>query len=308
VRIVAALGGNALLLRGDPPDADLQQHHIDAAVETLAPLARDHDLVITHGNGPQVGLLAIESSDDHTLTRPYPLDVLGAQTQGMIGYWLLQALENALPEREVASLVTQTLVSAEDRAFLTPTKFVGAVYTEAEARILAGARGWSIAADGTKWRRVVPSPAPQRIVETQLITRLVAANVVVVCAGGGGVPVVEGPGGHLRGVEAVVDKDATAALLAIALEADFLLLLTDVAAVEVDYGLPQARPIDRTTPADLRVGRFPAGSMGPKIDAACRFVEASGHTAAIGALCDTQAILAGRAGTTIAAEMANRSS
>jgi carbamate kinase len=299
MRIVVALGGNALLLRGDPPDADLQQHHIDAAVVALAPLARDHDLVVTHGNGPQVGLLAIESSDDHTLTRPYPLDVLGAQTEGMIGYWLLQALENALPEREVAALVTQTLVSADDPAFEKPTKFVGAVYTEAHARILAGARGWSIAADGDKWRRVVPSPAPQRIVETNLITRLVAANVLVVCAGGGGVPVIVGPDGALQGVEAVVDKDATAALLAIELHADFLLLLTDVAAVEADYGLPQAHPIGHTTPAELHNLYFSAGSMRPKIEAACRFVETTGHTAAIGALCDTQAILAGTAGTIV---------
>jgi carbamate kinase len=299
VRIVVALGGNALLLRGDPPDADLQQHHIDAAVVALAPVARGNDLVVTHGNGPQVGLLAMESSDDHTLTRPYPLDVLGAQTQGMIGYWLLQALENALPGREVAALVTQTLVAGDDPAFAKPTKFVGAVYTEAQARILAGARGWCIAPDGAKWRRVVPSPAPQRVVEAGLITSLLAANTVVVCAGGGGIPVVEGPGGSLRGVEAVVDKDATAALLAIALEADFLLLLTDVAAVEADYGLPNARPLGRTTTAELRGLYFPAGSMRPKVEAACRFVETTGHTAAIGALCDTHAILAGTAGTIV---------
>lgn len=306
MRIVVALGGNALLLRGDPPDADLQRHHIDAAVVALAPLACGNDLVVTHGNGPQVGLLAIESSDDHTLTRPYPLDVLGAQTQGMIGYWLLQALQNALPGREVASLVTQTLVAADDPAFQAPTKFVGAVYTESEARILAGARGWSIAPDGTKWRRVVPSPEPQRIVEINLITRLLAADAVVVCAGGGGVPVIEKPDGARHGVEAVVDKDATAALLAIAVEADFLLLLTDVAAVEADYGLPQAHPIGRTTPAELSRQYFPAGSMRPKVEAACRFVETTGHTAAIGALCDTQAILAGEAGTIVTTEAKNR--
>ncbi len=299
MRIVVALGGNALLLRGDPPDADLQQHHIDAAVEALAPVARVHDLVVTHGNGPQVGLLAIESADDTTLTRPYPLDVLGAQTQGMIGYWLVQALQNALADRDVAGLITQTLVSVDDPAFATPTKFVGAVYGHDQAQRLAIARGWTIALDGDKWRRVVPSPAPQRLIEADLIARLVALHVVVVCAGGGGVPVVEDTGGARHGVEAVVDKDATAALLAIALNADVLLLLTDVPAVEIDHGLPSARPIRHTTPAELAGLRFPAGSMGPKVDAACGFVEATGKTGAIGALGDTQAILAGAAGTII---------
>ncbi|MGZ4601144.1 MAG: carbamate kinase [Oryzihumus sp.] len=299
MRIVAALGGNALLRRGEKPDAATQEANVDRAVHALAPLAHDHELVLTHGNGPQVGVLAMQSASDPHLTTPYPFDVLGAQTQGMIGYWLLQALENALPGREVAALVTQTRVAADDPAFLKPTKFVGAVYSEAEARILAGARGWSIAPDGEQWRRVVPSPAPERIVETGLIARLLEANTVVVCAGGGGVPVVETPGGELQGIEAVVDKDATAALLAVAIDADFLLLLTDVAAVEVDYGLPQARPIRCATPGDLRALPFPAGSMGPKVEAACHFVEVTGRSAAIGALGDTKAILAGEAGTIV---------
>jgi carbamate kinase len=299
MRIVVALGGNALLRRGERPDADLQQHHIVGAVEALAPLAAGNDLVITHGNGPQVGLLAMESADDAALTRPYPLDVLGAQTQGMIGYWLLQALQNALPGREIASLVTQTLVGAADPAFAQPTKFVGPVYSEATARSLAADRGWQVAVDGNAWRRVVPSPTPLDVVETPLVRRLLSSGVVVVCAGGGGVPVVRAGDGELRGVEAVVDKDLTAALLAEALDADALLLLTDVAAVQANFGQPGAHPISRATPAQLRARRFPAGSMGPKIDAACRFVEHTGHTAAIGALDDTEAILAGKAGTII---------
>jgi carbamate kinase len=299
MRIVIALGGNALLRRGDRPDADLQQHHIVGAVEALAPLAAGNDLVVTHGNGPQVGLLAMESADDAALTRPYPLDVLGAQTQGMIGYWLLQALQNALPGREIASLVTQTLVGAADPAFAQPTKFVGPVYSEATARSLAADRGWRVAVDGNAWRRVVPSPTPLDVVETPLVRRLLSSGVVVVCAGGGGVPVVRAGDAELRGVEAVVDKDLTAALLAEALDADALLLLTDVAAVQANFGQPGAHPISRSTPAQLRARRFPAGSMGPKIDAACRFVEHTGHTAAIGALDDTEAILAGKAGTII---------
>ncbi len=298
MRIVAALGGNALLLRGDPPDADLQKHHIDGAVDALAPLARTHELVVTHGNGPQVGLLAIESADDRTLTRPYPLDVLGAQTQGMIGYWLVQAFENALDGREVAGVVTQTLVDADDPAFGEPTKFVGAVYTEQQARLLAAAHGWTVAPDGTRWRRVVPSPRPVGIVEAALIHRLLAGNVVVICAGGGGVPVVQ-TGSGLLGVEAVVDKDATAALLAVSLHADLLLLLTDVSSVQVDFGLPSAQSIHRTTPPQLARFHFPAGSMGPKVDAATRFVETTGKTAAIGALGDVHAIVAGDAGTII---------
>ena len=304
MRIVAALGGNALLQRGEAPDAGVQQHHIAVAVSALAPLAGDHELIVVHGNGPQVGLLALESANDPALTRPYPFDVLGALTQGMIGYWLLQALENALPGREVASLITQTLVSAADPAFADPTKFVGAGYPEPDARRLADENGWTVKADGGSWRRVVPSPQPQRVVETATIGRLLSAGAVVVCAGGGGAPVVRDAGGHLVGVDAVVDKDTTAELLAEALRADVLLLLTDVPAVEVGHGTAGARPIRTANPADLRAIDFPAGSMGPKVGAACRFVEATGGTAAIGALGDVRAILAGHAGTTVTAKAA----
>lgn len=301
MRIMVALGGNALLRRSEPPDADLQQHHIVAAVDALAPLAAGNDLIVTHGNGPQVGLLAMESAGDPALTRPYPLDVLGAQTQGMIGYWLVQSLQNAIPGCDVAGLVTQTLVSAADPAFAKPTKFVGPVYPEAAARALAADRGWHVARDGNAWRRVVPSPTPERVIETPLIRRLVEAGVIVVCAGGGGIPVIRSGEGRLRGIEAVVDKDLTGALLAEALGADVLLLLTDVPAVQADFGQPGAHPIDRARPIQLRERNFPAGSMGPKIDAACRFVEHTGRPAAIGALDDTEAILAGKAGTIVTA-------
>jgi carbamate kinase len=299
MRIVAALGGNALLERGEQPDSLIQVHHVRAAVDALAPLAAEHQLVITHGNGPQVGLLALESAEDASLSRPYPFDVLGAETQGMIGYWLLQALQNALPGREVAALITQTLVSVEDPAFADPTKFVGPVYEEAEAKRLAETAGWTVKPDGQYWRRVVPSPFPRRIVEIGLIRQLFDSGAVVVCSGGGGVPVIRNDRGQLEGVEAVVDKDATAGLLAEALDADALLLLTDVAAVEIDYGTPQARRITRTTPAFLRAQAFPAGSMGPKVQAVCRFVEMTGRVAAIGSLADAGAILAGATGTIV---------
>ena len=299
MRIVAALGGNALLQRGEQPDSGIQAERVRDAVAALAPLARDHELVITHGNGPQVGLLALESAKDPSLSRPYPFDVLGAETQGMIGYWLLQALQNALPGRDVAAFVTQTLVDLDDPAFTDPTKFVGPAYDEAEARRLARAAGWTVKPDGPFWRRVVPSPTPRGIVEIELVRRLVETGAVVVCAGGGGVPVVRNGGGHLHGVEAVVDKDAAAALLAEGLDADVLLLLTDVAAVQAGFGTPEARPIGATTPAQLRAQPFPAGSMGPKVEAVCGFVERTGGVAAIGALADAEAILAGTAGTVV---------
>ena len=304
MRVVAALGGNALLERGEPPDSDVQQAHIARAVRALAPLAGDHDLVITHGNGPQVGLLAMESARDTALTRPYPFDVLGAQTQGMIGYWLVQALQNALPGRLAGCLVCRTLVSADDPAFANPVKFVGPVYAEARARQLAAEYGWQVRPDGTAWRRVVPSPEPAELLDLPLISELVRTGAIVVCAGGGGVPVTRDAAGFLRGAEAVVDKDLTAALLARALHADALLLLTDVDCVQDQYGTQQARPIRLATPGVLRALRFPAGSMGPKVDAACRFVEATGAMAAIGRLDDAEALLYRKAGTIVAAEPA----
>ena len=299
MRIVAALGGNALLQRGEPAECDIQEAHIRKAAATLAPLARAHDLVITHGNGPQVGMLAMESAGDPALIHPYPFDVLGAQTQGMIGYWLLQALQNVAPDREVACLVSRTLVSANDPAFGSPSKLVGPVYDEQQARRLAQTHGWDIGKDGTWWRRIVPSPEPTELLELPLIRRLHASGTIVICAGGGGVPVVRTADGQLCGVEAVVDKDLTAALLAEALVADALLLLTDVEAVEDAFGTPQAKPIHRVSPGELRVRSFPTGSMGPKIEAVCRFVEATGKMAAIGQLADAGALLRRDAGTIV---------
>lgn len=299
VRIVAALGGNALLERGEKPDSDIQQTHVREAVRGLAPLARAHDLVVTHGNGPQIGMLALESAADPALSQPYPLDVLGAQTQGMIGYWLAQELATAVPGRRTGCLISRTMVDQQDAAFTSPTKFVGPVYQEDEARALAAERGWVMRRDGTSWRRVVASPEPRELVELPLIQALLAAGVLVICAGGGGIPVVADGAGVLHGVEAVVDKDLTAALLARAVDADVLLLLTDVEAVMDDFGAAGARPIRRATPAEMRRRTLPAGSMGPKVEAACRFAEATGRPAAIGRLNSAAAVLAGTAGTLV---------
>ena len=299
MRIVVALGGNALLERGEPPDSDIQEHHVASAVDALGPLLRDHDLIITHGNGPQVGVLAVESAGDPALSRPYPFDVLGAQTQGMIGYWLVQALQGAAAGRPGVCLLCRTVVKAHDPAFARPSKFVGPVYDQATALQLAGEHGWDVRQDGSAWRRVVPSPEPAEIVELDVIRLLAGKGVIVVCAGGGGIPVVADDAGVLRGVEAVVDKDLTAALLAQAVGADALLLLTDVGAVIDGYGTPQAQPIRRATTRELRTRSFPAGSMGPKVEAVCRFVEATGAVAAIGRLSDATALLNGTAGTTV---------
>lgn len=299
MRIVAALGGNALLQRGERPDSDIQEHNVEIAIAALAPLAHEHELVITHGNGPQVGVLALESASDPSLSHPYPLDTLGAETQGLIGYWLVQELHNRLPDRLVTAIVTQTVVDPDDPAFRHPTKFVGPVYDERELRAIAAERGWEVAPDGDRWRRVVASPQPVRIVETPVIRMLLDAGVVVVCAGGGGVPVAEAAGGALTGVEAVIDKDLTSALLAEQLGADVLLVLTDVDGVYRDFGTPHAERLTSITAAELRGLAFPAGSMGPKIGAVCRFVERTDGFAAIGALADAAALLTGRRGTRI---------
>jgi carbamate kinase len=267
---------------------------------TLAKVATEHEVVLTHGNGPQVGLLAVESAADRSLTRPYPFDALVAETQGMIGYWLQQALTSAGLGGGVVTLVTQTVVDRADPAFGRPTKFVGATMGQDEARQLADERGWDVLPDGAAWRRVVPSPAPVRVVESPIVDVLVAGGVTVICAGGGGSPVIEADGG-LRGVEAVVDKDAVAGLLAAQLGADLLVLLTDVPAVVDGYGTPAARPLGRVTVAELAAMSFPPGSMGPKVDACVRYATETGKVAVIGALDDLPEILDGRAGTRITA-------
>jgi carbamate kinase len=299
VRTVVALGGNALLRRGEPAEAAIQRAHVVEAAPALAALALREELVITHGNGPQVGLLALEAEAYKEVT-PYPLDVLGAESQGMIGYLLAQALRRHLPEHDVVTVLTQVLVDPHDPAFLQPTKPIGPVYTEREARRLAASRGWTIAADGESFRRVVASPEPIGIVELRAIERLVAPRSIVICAGGGGIPVAAGRDG-LYGVDAVIDKDLTAALLAEALEADRLLVLTDVPFVERDWGSPAAAPIRTATPAELRRLSFAAGSMAPKVEAACRFVERTGREAVVASLSDVAAAAAGRAGTRITA-------
>ncbi|MCX9190242.1 carbamate kinase [Carbonactinospora thermoautotrophica] len=302
MRVVAALGGNALLRRGEPLDAEVQLKHLAEAVAALAPLADRHELVVTHGNGPQVGLLAEESTIDPRLHRPYPLDALDAQTQGMIGYWLVREMRRARPGREVVALITQTVVREDDPAFARPTKFVGPVYSADEAARLAEDLGWVMRPDGGFWRRVVPSPEPHDIVELPIIHRLLQTGCVVIAAGGGGVPVVVGPDGP-RGVEAVIDKDLAAALLAERLDADALLLLTDVPYVMRDFGTARQRPITEATPGELRRLGLPAGSMGPKAEAACRFAERRpGSIAVIGELTDAAALLAGETGTRIVAE------
>jgi carbamate kinase len=298
VRVVVALGGNALLRRGEPAEASSQRENVARAVDGLAPLAAEHELVVTHGNGPQVGLLALQA-DACRDVRPYPLDVLGAESEGMIGYLLEQELRNRLSGKDVAALLTQVVVDPDDPGFEIPSKPIGPEYDEARAHALALERGWAIARDGGGFRRVVPSPIPLEIVELRTISVLLDARVVVICTGGGGVPVVRAPDGALHGVEAVVDKDLASALLAESVGADRLLLLTDVPAVQRAFGTPDASPITRATPAQLRRQSFAAGSMGPKVDAACRFVERTGRSATIGALQEAGAALTGSAGTQV---------
>jgi len=302
MRIVIALGGNALLQRGEPADAPTQRRHVAEAVAALADLAREHELVVTHGNGPQVGLLALQG-EAYRQVAPYPLDVLGAESEGMIGYLLDQELVNGLGGRPVATLLTQVIVDRADPAFSHPTKFIGPVYDRHVGELLAAERGWALRADGPHWRRVVPSPQPRSIVELPTIRLLVEAGVLVVCVGGGGIPVVVDQDGRLCGVEAVIDKDRAAALLAYGLNADALLLLTDVAAIERDHGTPGAAPIARATPDELRALALPDGSMGPKAEAAAWFAETTGGRAAIGALRDAAAVLAGERGTSVHAHV-----
>jgi carbamate kinase len=297
MRLVVALGGNALLRRGEPAEAETQRRNVRVAASALAALASEHELILTHGNGPQVGLLALEA-DAYKAVTPYPLDILGAESQGMIGYLLAQALQNELSAREVAVLLTQVLVDPADPAFDHPSKPIGPVYSEEQARRLAADHGWTVARDGRYFRRVVPSPQPREIVELASVEQLLATGAVVICAGGGGIPVVA-EGRRLRGVEAVIDKDLTATLLAECLEADRLLMLTDVPFVERDWGTETATPITSTHPSELRGLSFAAGSMGPKIEAACRFVEHTGRKAAIGALAELAAVAHGEAGTQI---------
>jgi carbamate kinase len=309
MRIVVALGGNALLKRGEPMTHDVQRANIRVAAQALAPLAREHQLVLAHGNGPQVGLLALQSSA-YKDVEAYPLDVLGAQTEGMIGYMIEQELGNLLPmEVPFATILTMVEVDPNDPAFQNPTKFVGPVYEKAEADRLASEKDWTVKQDGAKWRRVVPSPLPKRIFEIRPIQWLLEKRTVVICAGGGGIPTMYEAGKQrwLTGTEAVIDKDLASELLAREVNADLFVIATDVDGVYLDWGKPEQRKLTWVTPDELRACNFPAGSMGPKVDAAIQFVEKTGKRVAIGSLNDIEKIVAGKAGTNVSLSGPNAS-
>jgi carbamate kinase len=298
MRVVVALGGNALLRRGEPMTAAVQRKNVRVACEALGALAQ-HELVVTHGNGPQVGLLALQSAA-YRPDEAFPLDVLGAESEGMIGYLVEQELGNVLPEdRRIATILTMVEVDPDDPAFDDPTKPIGPVYTAEEATRLAAEKGWAVRPDNDHYRRVVASPTPRRIFEIEPIRWLLDAGAVVVCAGGGGIPTAYTSDGKLTGVEAVIDKDRASGLLARQLAADVFLMATDVDAVYRGYGTPDAQAIARATPDRLRGLSLPAGSMAPKVEAACAFAEKTGRRAVIGALDDVRGMLDGTSGTTV---------
>ncbi len=299
MRIVIALGGNALLRRGEPLTAENQRENVRTACAQIARIAPGNELVVAHGNGPQVGLLALQGAA-YKEVPGYPLDVLGAETEGMIGYIIEQELGNMLPfEMPFATLLTQVEVDPNDPAFSQPSKPIGPVYSREEAERMAREKGWTIAADGDRFRRVVPSPRPKRIFEIRPIRWLLEKGSVVICAGGGGIPTVYDQNGRLRGIEAVIDKDLCSALLAEQLEADLLVIATDVDGAYLDWGTPQQRRIDQAHPDELERLGFAAGSMGPKVQAACEFARNTGKVAVIGSLGEIDAIVRGRAGTRV---------
>lgn len=303
MRIVVALGGNALLRRGEPLTAAVQRTNVRIAALALADLARDHEIIVAHGNGPQVGLLALQGAS-YDPQKPWPLDVLGAETDGMIGYLIEQELMNALPKgSHCATLLSRVEVDPNDPAFGTPSKPIGPVYTDTEAAQAASDHGWQMVQEANGgMRRIVPSPMPLRIIGLDAIKALLDAKHIVICAGGGGIPVIRNASGDMEGVEAVIDKDRTSALLALGLGADALLLLTDVPAVYRDFGAPTQSAISTTTPAKLSNLDLPPGSMGPKVAAAVAFATASGKLAGIGQLTDARAIIEGHAGTRVLGE------
>jgi carbamate kinase len=301
MRIVIALGGNTFLGRGEPPTSETQLYNIRRAARSLAALAREHTLIVTHGNGPQLGMLALLAAEAHAV--PYPLDVLGAETEGMIGYLLEQELSNELGNTNVATLLTRTVVRTDDPAFLAPTKFIGPVYQKADADRIAKERGWRFARDGQSWRRLVASPEPIDIVEVPAIECLSRAGFLVICAGGGGVPVHRTFSGQFAGIEGSVDKDLASELLARRLGVDCLMLLTDVPAVFDGWGSGTARRIRCVHPDALAKFTFPARSMGPKVEAARRFATHTGGAAYIGALGDAAAILKFDAGTRVSTDI-----
>ncbi|MDD2051536.1 carbamate kinase [Pseudomonas putida] len=302
MRIVVALGGNALLRRGEPMTAENQRANIRIAAEQIAKITSGNELVVAHGNGPQVGLLSLQAAA-YTSVSPYPLDVLGAETEGMIGYMIEQELGNLLhADVPFATLLTQVEVDPKDPAFQNPTKPIGPVYSKAEAESLAAEKGWSIAPDGDKFRRVVASPKPKRIFEIRPIKWLLEKGSIVICAGGGGIPTMYGSDGKLQGIEAVIDKDLCSALLAEQLSSDLLVIATDVSAAFIDWGKPTQKGIARAHPDALEELGFAAGSMGPKVQAACEFARNTGKVAVIGSLSDIEAIVQGKAGTRVSTE------
>ena len=306
MRVVVALGGNALLRRGQPMTVENQRRNVQVACDRLAPIALGHELVVSHGNGPQIGLLALEEAA-YEAVPDSPLDVLGAETQGMVGYLIEQELGNRLPfDKPLASLLTMIEVDPEDAAFSDPSKPIGPIYTSSEAATLAAERSWVFKPDGDSMRRVVPSPAPKRIFEDRPIRWLLERGCVVICAGGGGIPTAYGPGRKLTGVEAVIDKDHASGLLARDIDAGMLIMATDTPAVFVDFGTPRQRAVVRADPEVLLAehrSQFAAGSMLPKVIAACDFARATGRPAVIGALSDIDSMLAGTAGTTVSTEV-----
>ncbi len=299
MRLVVALGGNALLRRGQALTAENQRENVRIAARVLAPLASENELVVTHGNGPQVGLLALQEAA-FTEVDEYPLDVLVGETMGMIGYMIEQEMGNLLPfEKPLATLLTMVEVDPADPAFEDPTKFIGPVYSEADAKAIAAEKGWSIKPDGDKWRRVVPSTAPKRIFQVRPIRWLLDKSSVVIAAGGGGIPTMYAADGNLEGVECVIDKDHCSSMLAREIGADAFIVATDADAVFLDWGTPQQREIRRASPDQLDDFEFPAGSMGPKVQSAQDFVRATGKRAIICALADIPAALRGQKGTTV---------
>lgn len=299
MRLVVALGGNALLRRGQALTAENQRENVKIACEQMAKVQPNNELVIAHGNGPQVGLLALQGAA-YKEVPTYPFDVLGAESQGMIGYMIMQELGNLVtPETPLATLLTQTEVDLNDPAFKNPTKPIGPVYEKEEAEQLAKEKGWAIAPDGDKFRRVVPSPLPKRIFEIGPIKQLVDSGTLVICTGGGGIPTCFDKAGHLVGVEAVIDKDLASALLAEQINADMLVIATDVSAVFVDWGKPTQKAISSAAPEELEKMGFASGSMGPKVQAAINFAKATGKEAVIGSLGDIVDIVKGKAGTRV---------
>jgi carbamate kinase len=303
---LVAFGGNALVPRGREATQGEQLARAGEVAEALLPLLGERGLLLVHGNGPQVGDILIRVEEAVTKVPPQSLDVGVAQSQGSIGYFLELALRNALwrtgIEREVSTVLTEVLVSPDDPALEGPTKPVGPFYTAWRAEYLMRTKSWPmVEQDQRGWRRVVPSPRPRDVFGLKALSRLLEAGGIVIAGGGGGVPVLRRPDGTLTGVEAVIDKDYTAALLARELDADLFVVLTDVDRVELDFGTERARPLDRLDPGEARTllaeGQFPPGSMGPKIQACLDVVESTGREALITSTAVLQEALAGRAGT-----------